>query len=101
MKKQNIIYEYTQEKNLIIEVLKKTNFENIVIKEEKYYFSGFATKNSKIIYFLLRDVRFFKGKEFVIRIAKSYQDYRGEEHHFCEQNEEAIIKIVEKLIKDI
>jgi len=52
---------------------------NIEMSKGHFYFSGFFTAKAtgQIFYFSISDVRFFPGKDLLIRTAKSYKDYTG------------------------
>ena len=93
------IAAYSKEKSLMKKALKEAGFENIKISNGYYYFSGFATKNSQIIYFSCSDVRSFKNDDFLIRKASSYQDFRGESNNYAKQSIESITKLANFLVK--
>lgn len=83
---------YSKQKNLTKKVLKDNGFENIEISNNYYYFSGFATKNEKIIYFSSGDVRLNKNN-LLIRTATSYKDFTGGCNNFCTFENEEIRKL--------
>ncbi len=71
------IKAYSKQKSTVKKALKNAGFEDIKISNGHYYFSGFATKNEKVIYFSISDVRHgFDGK-VLIRTAKDYRDFSG------------------------
>ena len=70
---------YNTEKSIVKKALKQADFTNIKFSNGHYYFSGFATKNNKVIYFSISDVRHFPptggDADLLIRKAKDYKDY--------------------------
>ena len=72
---------YSKEKNIVRKALKQADFTDIKFSNGHYYFSGFATKNNKVIYFSISDVRHFPptggSADLLIRTAKDYKDYTG------------------------
>ena len=65
---------YSKEKSTVRKALKEADFTDIKFLNGHYYFSGFATKNNKSIYFSISDVRNFPptsgGADLLIRTAK-------------------------------
>lgn len=92
------IAAYSKEKSIVKKALKDGGFENVSISNGYYYFSGFATKNGKVIYFSCSDVRHFKGDRFLIRKAAHYKDYTGETNNWCKQNVEEFLKLANQLV---
>ena len=80
------VQAYSKQKSIVKKALKTAGFENIKISNGYYYFSGFATKNNKVIYFSISDVRHFPptggGADLLIRTAKDYKDYTGGSNNF-------------------
>ena len=77
------IKAYSKQKSTVKKALKNAGFENIKISNGHYYFSGFATKNEKVIYFSISDVRHFFDNKVLIRTAKDYKDYTGGGNNFA------------------
>ena len=76
------------------------DFSNIKFNQGHYYFSGFAEKNYKIIYFSISDVRHFPNDNSVlIRTAKHTKDWTGGSNNYAKRNKESIKEIANKLIK--
>ena len=93
---------YGKEKSIVRKALKKADFTDIKFSNSHYYFSGFATKNSKVIYFSIPDVRHFPptggGGDLLIRTAKDYKDYTGGSNNWSSLKIEEIQKLANKLI---
>ena len=91
----------SKEKCLIRQALKEAHFSNIKFNQGHYYFSGFAEKNYKIIYFSISDVRHFPNDNSVlIRTAKHTKDWTGGSNNYAERNHESIKELANKLIKE-
>jgi hypothetical protein len=93
---------YNKEKNTVRKALKQADFTDIKFLNGHYYFSGFATKNNKIIYFSISDVRHFPptgGGALLIRTAKDYKDYTGGSNNYSSLKTEEIQELANKLIK--
>ena len=91
----------SKEKRLIRQALKEAHFSNIKFNQGHYYFSGFAEKNYKIIYFSISDVRHFPNDNSVlIRTAKHTKDWTGGSNNYAERNHESIKELANKLIKE-
>ena len=68
----------------------------IQMKNSYFYFSGFCTLNSRILYFSCTDTR--EGNQRILfRYAKSYQDYKGEKNHLITFDEEKIKNLITRL----
>ena len=93
---------YSIEKSIVRKALKQADFTDIKFLNGHYYFSGFATKNSKIIYFSISDVRHFPptggGADLLIRTAKDYKDYTGGSNNYSSLETEEIQELANKLI---
>lgn len=63
--------------------LKSVEATNIVFSRGHFYLSGFFTKDNKVFYFSISDVRgicpipFVEGFAMLYRTAKDYKDYTG------------------------
>ena len=94
---------YNKEKNTVRKALKQADFTDIKFLNGHYYFSGFATKNNKVIYFSISDVRHFPptggGADLLIRTAKDYKDYTGGSNNYSSLETEEIQELANKLIK--
>ena len=94
---------YSVEKSIVRRALKQADFTDIKFSNGYYYFSGFATKNNKAIYFSISDVRHFPptggDADLLIRTAKDYKDYTGGGNNYAELNIESIMELSTKLIK--
>jgi len=95
------IKAYSAEKALVKKTLRDANFEDIKVSNGYYYFSGFAKKNDKIIYYSLHDVRHNSNRDEVIliRTAKDYKDYTGGSNNFCSLDKENIQILANRLTK--
>jgi|TARA_R110002051_G_scaffold305915_1_gene376226 hypothetical protein len=91
------ISAYSKQKAIIKKALRNAEFENIEISNGYYYFSGFATKNNKRIYFSISDVRHFSDNEVLIRTARDYKDYTGGSNCYADLNVEDIQKLANSL----
>lgn len=93
---------YSAEKSIVRKALKQANFTDIKFSNGHYYFSGFATKNNKAIYFSISDVRHFPptggGADLLIRTAKDYKDYTGGSNNYSSLKAEEIQTLANKLI---
>ena len=93
---------YSAEKSIVRKALKQANFTDIKFSNGHYYFSGFATKNNKAIYFSISDVRHFSptggGADLLIRTAKDYKDYTGGSNNYSSLKTEEIQTLANKLI---
>ena len=93
---------YSAEKSIVRKALKQANFTDIKFSNGHYYFSGFATKNNKAIYFNISDVRHFSptggGADLLIRTAKDYKDYTGGSNNYSSLKTEEIQTLANKLI---
>ena len=93
---------YSAEKSIVRKALKQANFTDIKFSNGHYYFSGFATKNNKAIYFSISDVRHFPptggGADLLIRTAKDYKDYTGGSNNYSSLKTEEIQTLANKLI---
>ena len=93
---------YSAEKSIVRKALKQANFTDIKFLNGHYYFSGFATKNNKAIYFSISDVRHFLptggGADLLIRTAKDYKDYTGGSNNYSSLKTEEIQTLANKLI---
>lgn len=76
---------YSKQRSIVRKALRDAKFEGIQISNGYYYFSGFARKNNKKIYFSISDVR-HQGvveERVLIRTARDYEDYTGGSNNFC------------------
>ena len=93
---------YSKEKSIVKKALKQADFTDIKFSNGYYYFSGFATKNNKVIYFSISDVRHFSptggGADLLIRTAKDYKDYTGGSNNYSSLKTEEIQTLANKLI---
>ena len=93
---------YNEEKNIVRKALKQADFIDIKFSNGPYYFSGFATKNNKVIYFSISDVRHFPptggDADLLIRTAKDYKDYTGGSNNYSSLKIEEIQELANKLI---
>ena len=93
---------YSKEKSIVRKALKEADFTDIKFSNGHYYFSGFATKNNKVIYFSISDVRHFPptggGADLLIRTAKDYKDYTGGSNNYSSLKTEEIQTLANKLI---
>ncbi len=92
---------YSKEKSLVKKALRDANFEDIKVSNGYYYFSGFAKKNNKIIYYSLSDVRHYSKNHnpLLIRTAKDYKDFTGGSNNFCLLDKENIQELANHLTK--
>ena len=92
---------YSKEKSLVKKALRDANFEDIKVSNGYYYFSGFAKKNNKIIYYSLSDVRHYSNNHnpLLIRTAKDYKDFTGGSNNFCLLDKENIQELANHLTK--
>ena len=96
---------YKNEKKKIKVILKEGGFEDIKITNGFYHFSGFATKNNKVIYFSYSaDQHGFRPKEkdkFLFRKAKDYQDFAGGVNNFVHvDDKDKIVKTINNIINN-
>jgi len=93
---------YSKEKSIVRKALKEADFTDIKFLNGHYYFSGFATKNNKAIYFSISDVRHFPptggGADLLIRTAKDYKDYTGGSNNYSSLEKQEIKELSNKLI---
>ena len=93
---------YSKEKSIVRRALKEADFTDIKFSNGHYYFSGFATKNNKVIYFSISDVRHFPptggGADLLIRTAKDYKDYTGGSNNFSSLDIKDIQELSNKLV---
>ena len=93
---------YSKEKSIVRKALKQADFTDIKFLNGHYYFSGFATKNNKAIYFSIPDVRHFPptggAADLLIRTAKDYKDYTGGSNNYSSLKTEEIQTLANKLI---
>ena len=93
---------YSAEKSIVRKALKQANFTDIKFSNGHYYFSGFATKNNKAIYFSISDVRHFPptggGANLLIRTAKDYKDYTGGSNNYSSLIVKDIQELSNKLV---
>tara|TARA_Y100000361_G_C11091748_1_gene306805 strand:- start:50 stop:358 length:309 start_codon:yes stop_codon:yes gene_type:complete len=97
------IKAYSKQKSIVKKALRDANFEDIKLSNGHYFFSGFAKKNNKIIYYSISDVRFFKsntGADVLIRTAKDYKDYTGGVNNYCSMNINDIKELANKLTQN-
>ena len=93
------IATYRKTKALVKKTLQVANFTDVKMSNGHYYFSGFATRNGKTIYFSISDTRmnFRDGDELLIRTATSYTDYSGGTNNYCNPTSEAITELAARL----
>ena len=91
------IKAYSKQKSTVKKALKTAGFENIKISNGHYYFSGFATKNEKVIYFSISDVRHGWDERVLIRTAKDYRDFTGGGNNFAECENDTITELANYL----
>ena len=92
---------YSKEKSIVRKALKQADFNDIKFSNGHYYFSGFATKNNKIIYFSIPDVRYgwsSDGLNLLIRTAKDYKDYTGGSNNYSFFDVKDIQELSNKLV---
>ena len=92
------IKAYSKQKSTVKKALKNAGFENIKISNGHYYFSGFATKNEKVIYFSISDVRHFPEDKVLIRTAKDYKDFTGGGNNYAQLENDSIVDKANYLI---
>ena len=90
-KMRESIKAYSKQKSTVKKALKNAGFENIKISNGHYYFSGFATKNEKVIYFSISDVRHFPEDKVLIRTAKDYKDFTGGGNNYAQLENDSIV----------
>ena len=90
------IKTYSPIKRDLRKILKKEGATKIEIFNCYYYFSGFCSFGTKIIYFSCRDTRDGETK-LLFRIASDYSDYKGGQNHFSDLDDTEISKIITKL----
>lgn len=96
------IATYRKTKALVKKALQAANFTNIKMSNGHYYFSGFATRNDRVIYFSISDTRMnIRNGDLLIRTAESYTDYSGGTNNYCEPTQEAITKLANRLTDDM
>lgn len=92
---------YNAEKTIVRRALKQADFTDIKFSNGYYYFSGFATKNNKAIYFSIPDVRYgwaSDGLNLLIRTAKDYKDYTGGSNNYSSLIVKDIQELSNKLV---
>ena len=93
---------YNKEKSIVRKALKQAEFTDIKFLNGHYYFSGFATKNNKVIYYSISDVRHFPpiggSADLLIRTAKDYKDYTGGSNNWSSLQTKEIQELANKLI---
>jgi hypothetical protein len=92
---------YNAEKTIVRRALKEADFTDIKFSNGHYYFSGFATKNNKAIYFSIPDVRYgwsSDGMNLLIRTAKDYKDYTGGSNNYSSLIVKDIQELSNKLV---
>jgi hypothetical protein len=92
---------YNAEKTIVRRALKQADFTDIKFSNGHYYFSGFATKNNKAIYFSIPDVRYgwaSDGLNLLIRTAKDYKDYKGGSNNYSFFDVKDIQELANKLV---
>jgi hypothetical protein len=92
---------YNAEKTIVRRALKEADFTDIKFSNGHYYFSGFATKNNKVIYFSIPDVRYgwaSDGLNLLIRTAKDYKDYTGGSNNYSSLIVKDIQELSNKLV---
>ncbi len=92
---------YNAEKTIVRQALKEADFTDIKFSNGHYYFSGFATKNNKVIYFSIPDVRYgwaSDGLNLLIRTAKDYKDYTGGSNNYSFFDVKDIQELSNKLV---
>ena len=89
---------YNEEKNIVRKALKQADFTDIKFSNGHYYFSGFATKNEKVIYFSISDVRHFPEDKVLIRTAKDYRDFTGGGNTYARLENDSIVDQANYLI---
>ena len=97
-KMRESIKAYSKQKSTVKKALKNAGFENIKISNGHYYFSGFATKNEKVIYFSISDVRHFPEDKVLIRTAKDYKDFTGGGNNYAQLENDSIVDKANYLI---
>ena len=92
---------YNAEKTIVRRALKQADFTDIKYSNGYYYFSGFAPKNNKTIYFSIPDVRYgwaSDGLNLLIRTAKDYKDYTGGSNNYSSLIVKDIQELSNKLV---
>ena len=92
---------YNAEQTIVRRALKEADFTDIKFSNGHYYFSGFATKNNKVIYFSIPDVRYSwssDGLNLLIRTAKDYKDYTGGSNNYSFFDVKDIQELANKLV---
>ena len=80
------IQAYSKQKSLVKKALRQAGFTNIKMNNGYYYFSGFAERNSKLIYFSIFDVRHIYNSsdtQLLIRTAEHHKDFTGGSNHYA------------------
>jgi radical SAM superfamily enzyme YgiQ (UPF0313 family) len=91
------IASYSKEKSIIKRSLKISGFNDIQFNNGFYYFSGFANKFGKTIYFSITDVRDGCDK-VMIRTAKDNKDFTGGRNNFADINSSENISILARTL---
>ena len=93
---------YSKEKSTVRKALKEADFTDIKFLNGHYYFSGFATKNNKVIYFSVSHVRYSPptggNADLLIRTAKDYKDYTGGSNNYSSLDVKEIQELSNKLV---
>ena len=93
---------YNAERTIVRRALKEADFTDIKFLNGHYYFSGFATKNNKVIYFSISDIRHFPptggGADLLIRTAKDYKDFTGGYNNYSSLDIKDIQELSNKLV---
>jgi len=92
---------YSKEKSIVRKALKEADFTDIKFLNGHYYFSGFATKKNKVIYFSIPDVRYgwsSDGMNLLVRTAKDYKDYTGGSNNYSSLDIKNIQELSNKLV---
>ena len=87
------IKAYSKTKSLVKKSLKEAGFNHIKVSNGFYYFSGFAVKNDKVIYFSISDVRSFPDNKILLRTAKDFNDFTGGSNNYANHDKEDIKRI--------
>jgi|GEM_PF-4130051 len=93
------IMAYSKQKCLVKKALMLAGFIEIKVSNGYYYFSGFAEKNGKLIYFSISDVRHFPKERLLLRTATDRKDYTGGPNNYAELNNDDINRIANRLIR--
>ena len=76
---------YTTFRRELIQILKELEATDWTFSMGHFYLSGFfKTKDEKIFYFSISDVRHFNDKNLLIRTAENFTDYSGGSNGYVE-----------------